>query len=185
MEKNLFASGRVIRDTCSIPRLGRPSGEGNGNPLQYSCLENPTDRGAWRATVHRVPKSWTWLKGLSMHMEQEIKMQSIPFDGLERWDGVIRTHRTNTHSALYKLDLQCFFVNLNQRVSHKQLCLVLFSPPKLGNFKNYCYYINWSLHFLSLSAFLNFSECFPFKNFKLFLTCLSLNVTDKKKIKTN
>ena len=37
------------------------------NPLQYSCLENPMDRGAWWATVHRVAKSWTWLKGLSMH----------------------------------------------------------------------------------------------------------------------
>ena len=36
-------------------------GEGNGNPLQYSCLENPMDGGAWRATVHEVPKSWTWL----------------------------------------------------------------------------------------------------------------------------
>ena len=42
-------------------------GEGNGNPLQYSCLENPTDRGARQAMVHRVAGSWTWLKGLSMH----------------------------------------------------------------------------------------------------------------------
>ena len=39
--------------------------EGNDNPLQYSCLENPMDRGTWRATVHRVTKSWTWLKRLS------------------------------------------------------------------------------------------------------------------------
>ena len=38
----------------SIPGLGRSSGEGNGNPLQYSCLENPMDRGAWKATVHGV-----------------------------------------------------------------------------------------------------------------------------------
>ena len=130
-----------------------PPGEGNGNPLQYSCLENPMDRGAWWATVHRVPKSWTQLKGLSTYMEQAIKMQSIPFDGLERWDSVIGTHQTNTHPALYKLDLQCSFVILSQRVSLKLLCLVLFWPPKLGYFKNYCYYINWSLHFLFLSAF--------------------------------
>ena len=41
-----------------IPGLGRCPGEGNGNPLQYSCLENPMDRGAWQATVHRVAKSW-------------------------------------------------------------------------------------------------------------------------------
>ena len=41
--------------------------EGNGNPLHYSCLENPVDRGAWRAAVHRVTQSWTQLKQLSMH----------------------------------------------------------------------------------------------------------------------
>ena len=51
-----------IRDMGSIPGLGRPLGEGNGNPLQYSCLENPMDRGAWRATVHGVAQSWTQLK---------------------------------------------------------------------------------------------------------------------------
>ena len=43
------------------------NGEGNGNPLQYSCLENPVDRGAWWAAVHRVAQSLTWLKWLSMH----------------------------------------------------------------------------------------------------------------------
>ena len=43
-------------DVGSIPGLGRSSGEGNGNPLQYSCLENPMDRGAWWATVHGVSK---------------------------------------------------------------------------------------------------------------------------------
>jgi len=45
----------------SIPELGRSPGEGNGNPLQYSCLENPMNRGAWGASVHRVTKSGTWL----------------------------------------------------------------------------------------------------------------------------
>ena len=44
-----------------IPGLGRSPGEGHGSPLQYSCLENPMDRGAWRATVHRVAKSQTQL----------------------------------------------------------------------------------------------------------------------------
>ena len=46
-------------DLGVIPRSGRSLGEGNGNPLQYSCLENPMDRGAWQATVHRVTKSQT------------------------------------------------------------------------------------------------------------------------------
>ena len=43
-----------VRDSGSIPGSGRFPGVGNGNPLQYSCLESPTDRGAWRATIHRV-----------------------------------------------------------------------------------------------------------------------------------
>ena len=48
-------------DLGLIPGLGRSAGEGNGNPLQYSCLENPIDRGAWWATVHGVAKSRTQL----------------------------------------------------------------------------------------------------------------------------
>ena len=48
-------------DADSIPGSGRSPGVGHGNPLLYSCLENPIDRGAWRATVHRVTKSWTRL----------------------------------------------------------------------------------------------------------------------------
>ena len=54
--KNLPANAG---DMGSIPGLGRFSGEGNGNPLQYSCLGNPIDRGASQATVHGVAKSWT------------------------------------------------------------------------------------------------------------------------------
>ena len=49
------------KDLGSIPGLGRFPGGGRGNPLQYSCLEKPMDRGAWWATVHGVTKSWTWL----------------------------------------------------------------------------------------------------------------------------
>ena len=50
-------------DPGSIPGLGRSLGEGNGYPLQYSCLENFMDRGAWCATAHGVTKSWTQLNG--------------------------------------------------------------------------------------------------------------------------
>ena len=49
-------------DLGPILGLGRCTGEGNGNPLQYSCLENPMDRAAWLAIVHRVAKSWTRLR---------------------------------------------------------------------------------------------------------------------------
>ena len=59
MIKNLPANAGDARDVGSIPGLGRSSGEGNGNPLQYSCLGNPMDKGAWRARVHRVANSWT------------------------------------------------------------------------------------------------------------------------------
>ena len=54
-------SASNAEDLASIPGLGRSSGKGNGNPLQYSCLENPTDGGAWQATVHGVAKSRTRL----------------------------------------------------------------------------------------------------------------------------
>ena len=59
MVKNPPANSRDIKDSGSIPESGRSPGEGHGNPLQYSCLENSMDRGAWRATVHSVAKSWT------------------------------------------------------------------------------------------------------------------------------
>ena len=54
-------SARNAGDPDSTPRLGRSPGEGNGNSLQYSCLENSTDRGAWWATIHGIPKSLTQL----------------------------------------------------------------------------------------------------------------------------
>ena len=61
-----------------IPGLGRSSGVGNGNSLQYSCLENLTDRGAWRATVDSVKKSQTWLKRLSiMHAQSQKTAKSM------------------------------------------------------------------------------------------------------------
>ena len=65
--KNHSAKAGGTRDLGSIPGSRRSPGGGQGNPLQNSCLENPTDRGAWWATVQRVPKSQTQLKRLSMH----------------------------------------------------------------------------------------------------------------------
>ena len=56
MVKNLPANEEDARDVGLIPGLGRFPGEGNGNPLEYSCLGNPMDRGAWQATVHGVAK---------------------------------------------------------------------------------------------------------------------------------
>ena len=61
MGRSLAASAEDARDMVSIPGSGRPPGEGNGNPLQYSCLENSVNRGAWQATVHGAAKSQTRL----------------------------------------------------------------------------------------------------------------------------
>ena len=64
--KDLPANTEDIRDVSLIPGLGRFPGGRHGNPLQYSCLENPIDREAWWAVVHRVTKSQTRLKQLSI-----------------------------------------------------------------------------------------------------------------------
>ena len=65
--KNLLANARDLRDMGSIPGSRRSPGEGNDNPLQYSCLENLLDRRAWRAIVYGVTKSQTQMKQLSIH----------------------------------------------------------------------------------------------------------------------
>ena len=67
MVKHPAANAGDIRDMGYIPGWVRSLGGGHGNPLQYSCLEDPMDRGPWRATVHGVAKSQTRLKRLSMH----------------------------------------------------------------------------------------------------------------------
>ena len=64
-EKNLSPNAGDIRDMGSIPGLGRSPGGGHGNALQYSCLENPMERRAWKTTLHKVAKSQTRLKLLS------------------------------------------------------------------------------------------------------------------------
>ena len=61
MVKNPPANAGNIKDLISILGVGRSPGGGNGNPLQYSCLENPMDRGSWQATVHRVAKRLSML----------------------------------------------------------------------------------------------------------------------------
>ena len=66
--KNPPAKAGDVKDTGLISGLGRSPGEGKDNPLQYSCLENPMDRDAWQATVHRVAKNWTRLKQRSVYM---------------------------------------------------------------------------------------------------------------------
>ena len=66
--KESVSSSRATGDLGLIPGSGRSPGGGHNNPLQYSYLENPMDRGAWRATVNGVAKSWTRLKWLATHI---------------------------------------------------------------------------------------------------------------------
>ena len=65
MVKNLPANAEDVRDVDLIPGSGKSPGGGHGNPLQYSCLENPMDRVAWWATVHMVAKSQKQLSNLA------------------------------------------------------------------------------------------------------------------------
>ena len=72
MVKNLPANSGDVKDTGSVPGLGRSPGEGHVSPLQYSCLKNPMDREAWWATIHGVTKSQTRLKRLTTHARVEV-----------------------------------------------------------------------------------------------------------------
>ena len=71
-------------DLSLIPRWGIFPGEGNGNPLQYSCLGNPMDRGAWWATVHGIPKSWTQLRDFHFFTSTKVKYTPTFKDQVEK-----------------------------------------------------------------------------------------------------
>ena len=115
--KEPFANTRDIRDVGSIPRLGRSPGGEHGNPLQYSCLENPMDRGAWQAIVHRVTKCKTRLKQLSMHMSRQtvLSVWETWVWSLD-WEDPLEKVRA-THSGI-----------LAWRIIHGQRSLVGYSP---------------------------------------------------------
>ena len=98
--KNLPANAANVRGSGSIPGSGRSPGRGHENPLQYSYLENPVDRGAWWATVNRVARGWTGLKQLSMHADTHTLCMS------RAWDLTTNTsqhHTANTQMWLVKL----------------------------------------------------------------------------------
>ena len=100
MVKNSLANAGDTKDMGSIPGSERSPGVRNSNPLQYSCLENPMDRGAWRATVHRVAKSRTWLKWLSTWRRRE---HSISAHILAAW--------------FFLMAAECFIMWLNHCLS--------------------------------------------------------------------
>ena len=89
--KNLPANAGDTRDMGLIPESGRSPGEGHGNPSQYSCLENPMDRGAWQGTVHGAAKSRTRVKQLSTRaqtacvLKYTVGMPVCPQNSQGRW----------------------------------------------------------------------------------------------------
>ena len=85
------AGAKDARDASSVPGLGRSPGEGNDNALQYSCLENPMDRGAWQAIVHGVAKSRTRLSDWS-HYTQALRKKKKP--------GLVSTATASVHRAV-------------------------------------------------------------------------------------
>ena len=84
--KNPHANAGDVRDTGSVSELGRSPGGGHSNPLQYSCLESPTDTGAWWATVQWVTQSWTWLKRLSTHARDGRSDYGFPLGIAVGWE---------------------------------------------------------------------------------------------------
>ena len=90
MVKSPFASAEDVREVGLISGLGRSPGGGNGNLLQYSCLQNPMDRGAWRATAHQVAKELNTTERLThTHTRKDtLKLKTIPYTLLSRSDHV-------------------------------------------------------------------------------------------------
>ena len=113
--KNPPANAGDIRDAGLIPVWGRSPGGGHGNPLQYSCLENPMDRGAWWATVHRVAKNWSWRRLLRVPWTARRSNQSIL---KEISPGI------SLEGRMLKLKFQ-YFGHLMQRVDSLEKTLML------------------------------------------------------------
>ena len=112
--KNLPVSAGDVRDSGLIPGLGRSSGGGHGNPVQYSCLENPMDRGAWWVSVHRVAKGQTqqsnWASMLVLFVLIDVKTEiRTPRQNLARVQIVSDWQSWN--SVFRSFDFRCNILN--------------------------------------------------------------------------
>ena len=141
-----------IRDAGSIPGSGRSPTVENGNPLQYSCLENPKDRGVWQATVHRVAKSRTQLKQLSTGVCY-IKYPMINHNGKEYYksvyicitDSLCCIAEINTVNQLY----------FNLKKSGKELPNILkFFLGETSNTVSYMYQLRWQWRTCTFLAYI-------------------------------
>ena len=126
----LSANAGDVRDGGWIPWSGRSPGRGNSNLFQYSCLKNLMDRGVWRAMVHRVTKSQTWLKWLSKHAFLNVKLyRYFPFcSGHQHKNS--RVHR----------------ISLSGLILKQYLCGVYFRNIDLINGFSFSKYYIWMNH---------------------------------------
>ena len=113
--KKLPANAGDVRDMGLALGSGRFPGGGHGNPLQCSCLENAMDRGAWRATVHGVAKSWIRLKRLSMHARISLIYITASFSCLAKWF-------SHTYAYLSVLSHILSHFRLLQNIEYMSLC---------------------------------------------------------------
>ena len=101
--KNSLANAGDPRDAGSIPESGRSPAGGHGNPVQYSYLENPMDRGAWRATVHRIEKSNTRQKKISsVQLLSHVRLFAAPWTAAQQASVSI----TNSQSLLKLMSIE-------------------------------------------------------------------------------
>ena len=138
--KNPLVNAADVRDAGSIPGLGRTPEEGNGYPLQYSCLGNPMNRGVWRALAHRIAKSHTWLKGLNsryficiISVERNCTVEWISFKTDLKIIGILHIHVNEL------LDFPYFFMdfyhfNLVYPSRKLGISKIKFEHTKLGNY---------------------------------------------------
>jgi len=114
----LLTEGQRLESYLSSPHKQKvdTSGEGNGNPLQYSCLENPMDRGAWYLTVHGVPKSWTWLNDFTF--TNKANKERMEWNVKSGWE-----EKKPTHNLKFCTLQNCHLWNVNF------LSVSLYFPP--------------------------------------------------------
>ena len=88
------------------PWVGKISWKRNGNPLQYSCLENPMDRRAWQATVHRVTKSWMWLRDCSLKNKRILMCYNVyePWEHCAKWNMTVTPHKRTLYDSTSKVE---------------------------------------------------------------------------------
>ena len=103
-----------VGDLGSIPSLGRSPGEGNGNPLQYSCLENPMDGGAWWATVHGAAKSWTRLSDFTYQSYKKVLFPPLGYRCKNHNTQAFYQH-SDYHTISCALTHLCWTTNIQDR----------------------------------------------------------------------